>query len=35
MCGQLEAEPALGNGLTWACSRGGTEAERACGGVCS
>lgn len=34
MCGQLETEPALGSGPGGADS-GGTEAGRACGGVCS
>jgi hypothetical protein len=36
MGGQLETEPALGSGgPVGRCSRGGTEAEGACGGVCS
>ena len=35
MCRQLEPEPALGSGPTWGGSRGGTETEAACGGVCS
>jgi hypothetical protein len=36
MGGQFESEPALGNGLVKANSRGGTETlGAACGGVCS